>query len=151
MAKLEPSLRFANNSDVPAILSLLLTSFRSFALFDFLYTPLRENKDNACDTIFYWGRRLKLAIADPYSSVIVAELPQVSLQSVVSWETRQNGNGEAWEMLDWARTKGGLEQAVSAKNVIIIGFAIWRWRDLEREPQPALTNAQCVVGRLVQS
>jgi hypothetical protein len=150
--KLEPTLRLADNSDVPAILSLLLTSFRSFPLFDLLYSPLQENKDYALDTIFFWGRRVKLAIGDSHSSVLVAEVPQDAAQSIASWKDRHEGNGEAWEMLEWARTRGRLEQAVPAKNTAIVGFTIWRWRDVAKLPEAAVSrHRQWSIVRSVQS
>ena len=151
---LKPSLRFTNNTDVPAIISLLLTSFRAFPLFDFLYTPLRTDKDNAFDTVFYWSRRVKLAISDPSSSVLVAEIPPGEVESLASWENREIGDEDAWKMLDWARTRGGLDQVVSERGTIIVGFSIWRWRDLGKLniPQAAVAETrQWAIVRFIQS
>jgi hypothetical protein len=128
-----PTLRLATEADVPAIISLLLTSFRSFPLFDFLYSPLRTDRNNAFDTIFFWSRRVKLAISNPLSAVVVAELPASSVN-----EQLLNGagpkTGEAWLMLDWVQTKARLQQCTKTTGMFIVGFAIWQWRNVSNFP-----------------
>src|SRR5438045_3164372 len=73
------SIRRALESDINAIVALLLTSFRQFPLFDFLYAPLNENFDVAHDTVFFWRRRLLLDLLDPEVTILVAEAPLDSL------------------------------------------------------------------------
>jgi hypothetical protein len=127
--KFTPTVRLATQADVPAIISLLLTSFRSFPLFDFLYSPLRTDKNNAFDTVFFWSRRVKLAISNPLSAVVVAELPASSVNEHV-----QNGDrpktGEPWLMLDWVQTRARLQQRAKTTGMFIVGFAIWQWRNV---------------------
>jgi hypothetical protein len=124
------TVREAEEIDIPAILSLLLTSFRQFPLFSYLYSPLNDNKDCAHDTVFFWRRRVLLDLLNPTASVVVAEVPKL-LSPIHS---PSNGNEdevelESWRMLEWVLQNRRLSQ-VSKKTPgsIIVGFAIWKDR-----------------------
>jgi hypothetical protein len=97
------TLRPAIESDVPAITSLFLTSFRQFPLFAYLLSPLNTNLDHAHDTIWYWRRRLIVGLLDPGTQIVVAEAEKGSLEVV-------EGRGEAWEQgmqtLEWVERNG---------------------------------------------
>lgn len=67
--------REAVEADIPAIISLQLTSFRQFPLFYVLYSPIETKPDNARDTVFYWRWRLLLDLLDPDCLILVADLP----------------------------------------------------------------------------
>jgi hypothetical protein len=71
-----PTVRPATESDLPALLSLLLTSFRQFPLFSFLYAPLDADLSAARDTVFFWRRRLLRGLLDPRVSIVVAEVAE---------------------------------------------------------------------------
>ena len=123
-----PKLRYATAADVPAILALLLTSFRQFPLFDFLYSPLRQDLDRAVDTLFFWRRRVALAISDPDSAVVVAEIEgdevglfrardiadgDVLASRGMNGEGEMRGEGQVstgdeerpWRMLEWLESR----------------------------------------------
>jgi hypothetical protein len=119
----EITLRLAIESDIPAITSLFLTSFRQFPLFAYLLSPLNTNLDYAHDTIWYWRRRLIVGLLDPGTQIVVAEAEKGSLSIV-------EGPGEAWEQgmqtLEWAERNGLFTSTKDGKEVV--GFAIWRVR-----------------------
>lgn len=127
-------IRLATEADLPAMLSLLLTSFRQFSLFSFLYSPLNTNKDFAFDTIWVWRRRLLLGLLDPSVSIIVAELDEGVAPTLIKPDGRREPGDdsmveESWRMLEWVETKGSLSQSsVAEKAKIIVGFAIWKVR-----------------------
>jgi hypothetical protein len=116
MASPSHSIRPATEADIPAMLSLLLTSFCQFSLFSFLYSPLSTNKDFAFDTIWVWRRRLLLGLLDPSVSIIVAEVGD-DVPATLSTPERIGEIGgadeesmvkESWMMLDWVETRGAL-------------------------------------------
>jgi hypothetical protein len=124
MAPPECTVRVATSSDIPALLSLLLTSFRQFTLFDVLYSPIHVDIDYARDTVFFWRRRLILDLLNPRCTVLVAEQP-VSQQPQSVPENVQSS-----QMLAWME-KQGLRQESGASR--IMGFAIWKIRGIGRE------------------
>jgi hypothetical protein len=133
MSSPKPLIRPATEADLPAILSLLLTSFRQFSLFSFLYSPLDTNKDAAFDTIWVWRRRLLLGLLDPSVAIIVAEIDEEAPPTL----SRTGGEGEegeemveeSWRMLEWVKTRGALSQrSTTEKEKMVTGFAIWRVR-----------------------
>lgn len=154
MSSLLPvSIRLATESDIPAILSLLLTSFRQLPLFSILYSPLYEDKSAAHDTLFFWGRRVLLDLLGEGTEIIVAEVSREqcpAAESVTPPTAKEPHEGErdeikdeSWQMLDWCVTKARLSQ-VSTKDPqnVIVGFAIWEFRKgtgVAQSPR----NAQC--------
>lgn len=128
------SIRLARKSDLTAILALLLTSFRQFPLFDFLYSPLDENFDVAHDTVFFWRRRLLLDLFDPEASVIVAEAPLDSLVSASAGEPDSQTDPiyqKSVAALDWTERNGLPTRSTLISENAIVGFAIWRFRSGE--------------------
>jgi hypothetical protein len=123
MSPLPVALRHAQDGDIPAITSLVLTSFRQFPLFDFLYSPLRENIDNAHDTVFFWSRRVRAAIYDREATVMVAEVPSSSLSEHSGEDVK-----DSCEMLRWATDSANLSQVHESTGMAVVGFAIWRWK-----------------------
>ncbi|KAH0537442.1 hypothetical protein FGG08_005750 [Glutinoglossum americanum] len=131
---LRPTLRPAQPRDIPAITTLILTSFRHFPLFDFLYAPLRDNVEYARDTVFFWSRRVRAAVYDRASTVVVAEVPLGSLG--LAGEGQEEGEGAvSWRMLAWTEGEAGLSQVVDGggggaggASMVVVGFAIWRWK-----------------------
>jgi hypothetical protein len=123
--------REAEETDIPAILSLLLTSFRQFPLFTYLYSPLDENKDAARDTVFFWRRRILLGLLDPSVKIIVAEVPEtLSPAAATSSDTEDLVELESQRMLDWIELNGTLSQASKkTPGGVVAGFAIWRDRE----------------------
>lgn len=116
------TLRSATPADIPAMLSILLTSFRDFPLFDFVYSPLNQNIEHASDTIFFWGRRIEAAIYDPQSDVVVAECSPLSLDSTDAPTHNPS------EMLNWVVSTGKLSQISTETGQLVVAFAIWRWK-----------------------
>lgn len=130
MSSPRPLIRPATEADLPAILSLLLTSFRQFSLFSFLYSPLDTNKDAAFDTIWVWRRRLLLGLLDPSVAIIVAEIDE-EVSPTLSRTSREGEEivEESWKMLEWVETRGALSQSsTTERGKMVIGFAIWRVR-----------------------
>lgn len=131
------TVRRAKESDIPAILALLLTSFRQFPLFSLLYSPLYTDKAAALDTVFFWRRRLLLDLLSVTSEIIVAEVPQ----SHAPQSSKPTNDGlhdldeledESWRMLDWCTTQGRLGQASTTNpGLVVVGFAIWEFREGE--------------------
>ena len=123
-------IRDATEDDIPAIVSLVLTSFRQFPLFAYLYSPLTENKDTARDTVYFWGRRVLLDLLDPASTVHVAEVPNDVAQSTTSPQDSDDPvEQESWRMLDWVLQNSGLSQASrTTSGYVIVGFTIWKDR-----------------------
>jgi hypothetical protein len=128
MASHQVVLRPATDKDVEAILALLLTSFREFPLFDILYSPLRKDLDYSKDTVFFWGRRVKLALADPNTIVLVSEIHCGNAEETLHDLTISKDKDEdAWKMLEWCEREG-LRQENSQSNNLVVGFAIWRFK-----------------------
>ena len=127
----EVSVRLAQEDDIHAIIALLLTSFRQFPLFDFLYSPLDDNFNYARDTVFFWRRRLLLGLLDPESSVIVAEAPLHSLAIPVNSKGDDEVYQKSLRACEWTE-KNKLLTCCTNGN-LIVGFAIWRFRAGERE------------------
>lgn len=124
------SVRRAEESDIPAILALLLTSFRQFPLFTFLYAPLDRNKAAAHDTVFFWRRRLLLNLLDPAVTVLVAEVPEsVPAATLTRGDDVDVVENESWNMLEWITRNGKLMQSSRlTAGKLVVGFAIWRNR-----------------------
>jgi hypothetical protein len=122
--------RQAEEIDIPAIVSLVLTSFRQFPLFNYLYSPLDNDKDNANDTVFFWGRRILLGILDSATSIVVAEVPRALSPTIDSPSNVQaTVELESWQMLEWVLQNPKLSQASQkTPGNIIVGFAIWKDR-----------------------
>lgn len=134
MASLPPTVRPATEADIPALLALLLTSFRQFSLFSILYSPLDTNPDLASDTIFFWRRRLLLDLLNPCVSIIVAELPSDTSSTLtrphaVDPSAKDDVQAQSWLMLDWA-SQHSLPQSSSEGSAkpTVVGFAIWKER-----------------------
>jgi len=126
--------RSATEADLPALLSLLLTSFRQFPLFAFLYSPLDTDLSATHDTIFFWRRRLLLGLLDPGVTVLVAEIP-IDLTEGRSarpvgeeYEGMDGVEKESWRMLDWVREKGLRQESRVSHGMVVVGFAIWNLR-----------------------
>ena len=126
--ELIPTIRDATEDDISAIVSLVLTSFRQFPLFAFLYSPLDNNKDAARDTIFFWSRRVLVDLLDPTATVQVAELANYSLPTVQDADQSNDPiMEESWRMLEWLQRNSRLSQASkSSPGAIIVGFTIWK-------------------------
>lgn len=135
------SIRLAREGDLAAILTLLLTSFRQFPLFDFLYSPLDTNFDFAQDTVYFWRRRLLLDLLDPEASVIVAEAPLDSLVSARVGEPSSENDPihqKSTAALDWTERNGLSTRSTFAQDNAIVGFAIWRFRNGENTESPQI-------------
>jgi hypothetical protein len=103
------NVRQAREDDLSAILALLLTSFRQFPLFDFLYSPLNKDFSFAQDTLFFWRRRLLLDLLDPEAAVIVAEAPvDILTVSAASDDVDKNGRRRTDYQRNRARRKVAL-------------------------------------------
>jgi hypothetical protein len=130
------TVRPATESDIPSILSLLLTSFRRFPLFTELYHPIDKDISFAHDTLWFWRRRLLLGFLDPGCTILVAELP--ATESGRSRDELQGKEEErSWEMYDWLTKTVGLSQTVSGgkkEEKVVVGFAIWKTRGLPEKP-----------------
>lgn len=133
MATLPCTIRRATLADIPAIVSLILTSFRTFPLFSHLYSPLQKDVSAARDTAFFWRRRARAAILDPQTSVIVAEAAAQDVENDAA-VARSRGGGDdlSWEFLKWGSEVEGLSQETQDARVVV-GFAIWRWKGLSNE------------------
>jgi hypothetical protein len=127
------TVRQALQSDVTAILSLLLTSFRQFPLFYTLYSPIQQNLDNARDTLFFWRRRLVLDILDPDCQVIVAQVSAERFPELVQADLLGEDSERSLQMLRWLESDPGVTQRVRREGTetVIVGFAIWRQRNGE--------------------
>ena len=62
LAAAKVRVRPATAADLPAVETLLLTSYRQFPLFSYLYAPLYRNLDWARDTRFFWRRQFRQAL-----------------------------------------------------------------------------------------
>jgi hypothetical protein len=118
MTSPNPHIRLATEADIASLLPLILTSFRQFPLFLYLHEPLNKNLDLAHDTLWLWERRLGIAIADPTTKIIIAEIDRVS--GDVKNELPENR-----EILEWLEGNG-FQRREGDKE--IIGFAIWEIR-----------------------
>jgi hypothetical protein len=131
------SIRLATEDDIGAILALLLTSFRQFPLFDFLYSPLNRDLNFASDTVFFWRRRLLLGLLDPEVSIIVSEAPASSLTTSANAITDEEQNDPIFKQsvraFEWTERNGLLNVSPSSTENAIVGFAIWRFRAGEKE------------------
>ncbi|MCJ1272690.1 hypothetical protein MMC21_000477 [Puttea exsequens] len=124
------TVRQAEEPDIPAILSLVLTSYRQFPLFNYLYSPLEYDKDAAHDTVFFWHRRVLLDLLNPTVMILVAEVP-----TTLSPTNASPGDGadpvelESWRMLEWVLRNRKLSQASNKMpGSVVAGFAIWKDR-----------------------
>jgi hypothetical protein len=124
------TVRKAEEADIPAISSLVLTSFRQFPLFNFLYSPLYQNIDNAHDTVFFWNRRTLLDLLDPTANVIVAEAPKsLSIPSACPADEDDPVELESWRMSEWVAKNRRLSQdSRKSPGKVVVGFAIFKDR-----------------------
>ena len=137
--------RPATRDDIPALTTLMLTSFRQFPLIDRFYWPLRQNPDAARDTVWHWSRRFRAYMLDPSKRVMVAEAVDSDEVSRIL-ASRQGGSetGDpivraSWGMLSWSsrfwRTnEPALIQrgrATRKSPYYVVGFAFWFVRDPE--------------------
>jgi hypothetical protein len=130
-----PSLRRAQECDISAILALLLTSFRQFPLFTFLYAPLDTDKDAANDTVFFWRRRLLVDLLDPGVTILVAEVLPETFPATTPARRKDTEDDdddierESWNMFDWVTRNGQLSQSSKVTpGTLVVGFAIWKDR-----------------------
>jgi hypothetical protein len=127
MSKPQVIIRLALQSDIPAILSLFLTSFRQFPLFEYLFSPLNKNLDFAHDAVFHWRRRLIVGLLDPETSIIIAEASAEQLQPVEGDESDAQYK-QAVNTLKWTERHGLSTTSLTNGKNVIVGFAIWRIR-----------------------
>ncbi|CAG8949132.1 hypothetical protein HYFRA_00004754 [Hymenoscyphus fraxineus] len=138
----KPTLRPATEQDIPSLLPLVLTSFRSFPLFSYLHSPLDNNLDLFHDTIYHWTARFLIGILDERTEVVVAEVPGGSLDS------GEGGGGEGgegareererseevmrmgWEAMGWLE-RMGMDMSKGEEEMVVVGFAIWEGRGAE--------------------
>lgn len=151
MNRTPPTIRPAHSSDIHALLSLLLTSFRQFPLFSHLYPHLRTNRDTAHDTILFWKQRLLLDLQDPAVSILVAEIPETCFAIGHVREGAKSDAAveeESRRMLEWVETKGRLSQVSQERDGwLVVGFAIWR----DRIPDGTQADAgqESIFGEIV--
>lgn len=147
-----PTSREADSADIPALLSLVLTSFRQFPLFAFLYSPLDTDIAFAHDTIWYWRRRFLLDILNPGVTVLVIEAEilegtpsdthPVSIYDHGNHVVEESTKAKSWRMLDWVTAKAGLSQAsVTSPQKTVLGFSIWKDRIGEQVSKAQKENA----------
>lgn len=122
------TLRAATRDDIPALLSLILTSFRRFSLFDYLYRPLHENQDYARDTLYIWNGQFLKTLWDQSARIIVAEVDGLELPATPSSDTLDSVDIDSWEMINWLANANLGRRAGGNKNVV--GFAIWRYENI---------------------
>ncbi|KIW07781.1 uncharacterized protein PV09_01707 [Verruconis gallopava] len=123
-------LREATVDDIPAMLSMLLTSFRRFPLFDYLYAPLHDDVSNASDTLYFWDKRLRKTLWDPSRTIIVAEGRNCGLPSEPREAPTQQIERESWSMLSWINSSQALPLSSSQTVCTPIGFAVWQWKGM---------------------
>jgi hypothetical protein len=129
------TLREATTEDIPALLSMLLTSFRRFPLFDYLYAPIRTDQANALDTLYFWDKRLRKTLWDPLSTIIVAEIRDCNLPSApLEIPTRQIDQ-DSWGMLRWIYSSKPFPLSDSSSGTALFGFSIWRWQGVVQANQ----------------
>jgi len=122
------TVRLATESDIPAIIVLLLTSFRQFPLFSRLHAPLSDNLSNAYDTAFFWRHRLLANLLDYSATVLIAEIDRdCGVQETVTRESSKSVDKESWEMFDWVgRRPKQFSQIDQVSGKMAIGFVICR-------------------------
>lgn len=125
MTTQSPTLRLATEQDIPSLIALVLTSFRSFPLFEYLYSPLNTNLDYFQDTIYHWTARFLLGISDPATEIIVAELPAGGLQAVGEGEDEAMRKG--WEAWGWLE-RNGMDMERGEEEMVVVGYAVWEVR-----------------------
>jgi hypothetical protein len=130
MAATNVVLRDATAEDVPALLSLLLTSFRRFPLFDILYWPLHTDKENALDTIYFWGRRLQKALWNASATIIVAEILASDAIPDKPGTLVNQLDQDSWGMFNWISSKPEFSQHNPVTGKTIVAFALWRWEGM---------------------
>jgi GNAT superfamily N-acetyltransferase len=138
---MEFSIRVATHDDVAAMICLLLTSFRRFPLFDYLYSPLKEDCARAYDTIYFWTRRMRLALLDPSTMVVVAETFHIEDVAFIPDDTLNARNRESQNILDWLGKNTTLSQNIVRSGSTVVGFAIWRWEGIALLPRLGLFNS----------
>jgi hypothetical protein len=129
-------IRPATHKDLLAISVLVLTSFRQFPLFSFLYSPLNVNRDYATDTLWFWSRRVQLEMLNPDARVTVAEVDKnVEATSREDSSEVDEIVTESWEMFEWVTKRYGVEPQEIHGGKVIVGFAIWRTKQPEHETE----------------
>lgn len=149
-------LRQAQESDIPAIISIFLTSFRLHPLFSYLHSPLQENLSFAADTVFFWRRRLQLFILDPSIDLRVVVVPPEILHTEGLKERSHTDEDDetqreirkSWEMLRWANGEGGLRGDNMSTSDLVVGFATWTVRKGSQDSNPENIPARGWSGAL---
>ena len=136
------SIRLATREDIPDVVTLVLTSYRRFPLFDFLYQPLHNDINNANDTLYFWDRRMRKTLLDPSSRLIVAEIDSSASPQESSSDER-SADKESWRMVDWL-TEKNLGTGVTSGR-IFVGFALWRF---EGEDAPSSPRRFSLTGKI---
>jgi hypothetical protein len=130
------SIRRAEEADLDAMTTLILTSFRQFQLFAYLYSPLRSAPSSASDTLWYWRRRLRLEMLDPCTDVLVADIDvadkspdaanDMDAKCLHEWVLTRRGQKDPQIRtignLGIRGRDGGLEDR------FVVGFALWNVR-----------------------
>ncbi|KAF4454933.1 acyl-CoA N-acyltransferase [Fusarium austroafricanum] len=149
-------IRRAERADLDALTTLILTSFRQFQLFAYLYSPLQTCPISASDTLWYWRRRLRLEMLDPSTDVLVADI------SVADERPDATDDGESKRLHEWVlarrgqkdpqiRTIGKLGNGGSDGDLndrLVVGFAIW---NLRKPDQGEETESGIISKRPKQS
>jgi hypothetical protein len=141
MAKDGAHIRPATPQDLSALTTLVVSSYRQFPLFNYLYSPLNVDRENATDTLWFWRRRILLEMLDTNSRVVVAEVDQSTLTrasldqedigSHNDTEVEDSDFKASREMLEWTRQKLGGDPQITSSGRVIVGFAIWFVRSPE--------------------
>ena len=131
MATLAPSVRVrpATIADLPAVLNLLLTSYRQFPLFSYLYAPLYKNLDWARDTRFFWRRQLRLTMLQPGATLVIAET-DAPLPDNGPHTAKNDGDEvkESSRMLEWIGAQGQTRVSTQEDDWQVCGWAMWMVR-----------------------
>jgi len=143
MSSVDLKIRPAIQEDLFAISVLVLTSFRQFPLFSYLYSPLNVNRDYAKDTLWFWRRRVQLEMLNPDARVMVAEVDK-NVEATGREDPSEVDEvvKESWEMFEWVRKRYGVEPQEVRGGKVIVGFAIW-WtrRPAESEPEGTIRKS----------
>jgi hypothetical protein len=136
--------RKATSSDIPALLTLILTSFRQIPMFQALQSPLVTRKSFAHDTLWFWRRRFLLDLLDNESEIEVVEVDNVSVRQFGGQQSEggqgppcaqgEDAENEDWQegrnWWFWCREHARLLGQVSStdREKVIVGFASWKIR-----------------------
>ncbi|CAG1962317.1 unnamed protein product [Fusarium graminearum] len=151
-------IRRAEEADLDALTTLILTSFRQFQLFAYLYSPLQSSPASASDTLWYWRRRLHLEMLDPYTDVLVADIgvedkspdagDDMGAKYLHEWvATRMDRKDPQIQKVDKLRISG---RDASMGDRLVVGFAIWNVRKPYQE-ETITTKPTAIPKRAKQS